>query len=142
MESELIALGCRKEGGFTLSSGKKSNIFWDIEVLKDAPYCKVVEVLRPFRRMIFSLCPTGVSGIPTGGELIADFVYPTKDLNICFLDTYVLVDDVLTTGKTIEEYIKYNMKPMAIAVLVNRSKITQIDGIPIISGFHADIVEC
>lgn len=79
----------------------------------------------------------------------------------------VIVDDVLTTGGSVREAIGawnlakanaeaeaikknfntkpkrffYNSKITAIAILVNRSSFTEIEGIPIISGFFTDEVK-
>jgi len=74
----------------------------------------------------------------------------------------IIMDDVLTTGGTVRGVVKefnqkiawaietenkykqkaeHNGKIVAIAVLVNRSQLTEIEGIPIISGFFADEVK-
>lgn len=49
------------------------------------------------------------------------------------------MDDVLTTGSTVKEYFD-KVHVLAVAVLVNRSKLTKINNRPIISGFFADEV--
>ena len=55
------------------------------------------------------------------------------------------MDDVLTTGGRIAKWLRSpfrgERKPDYIAVLVNRSTLDEIDGIPIISGIKADPVE-
>ena len=50
----------------------------------------------------------------------------------------ILIDDVITTGNTIRAYLTSRIK--AIAVLVNRSGLFDINGIPIITGIFADRV--
>ncbi|GAI53369.1 unnamed protein product [marine sediment metagenome] len=49
-----------------------------------------------------------------------------------------MVDDVITTGRTIQLYLTGEV--VAIAVLVNRSGLSEINGIPIVSGIYADKV--
>ncbi len=62
----------------------------------------------------------------------------------------VLIDDVLTTGGTVSHLLRRFSKEwngrvyspfVAIAVLVNRSGLDEIEGIPVISGVKADPVE-
>lgn len=57
-----------------------------------------------------------------------------------YLGTYpdVLIDDVLTTGSTVRKYV--GERPKYIAVLINRSDITEVDGIPVMSGAIIDKV--
>jgi orotate phosphoribosyltransferase len=148
MINKLEALGLRLTGEFTLHSGVKSNIFWDVERLFLHPQWMRLEAIRPFIWKIGLLRPTCLVGVPTGGRLLA------KDIAACLEIPYfddllarfdnskiILVDDVLTTGNTIRKYCKQSKQIIAVAILVNRSKPGQfvaINSIPLISGIFAD----
>ncbi|EHP87902.1 orotate phosphoribosyltransferase-like protein [Methanotorris formicicus] len=56
----------------------------------------------------------------------------------------VIIDDVMTTGSTIKEAIKYLREianPKMVVVMIDKSGITEIEGIPVVSLFRVGIVE-
>lgn len=171
----LRELGIREEGEEReLHSGLSSTIFYDIEKLFTYPIWTILKTLEPFLWQVGKLRPSQLLGIPTGGQLLASFMgrelgvvrYPPSLASVGTQHIYskpcVLIDDVLTTGGTIEKFLEYakidvdhcqahknewpynnspsEWKPDYIAVLINRSDITEIEGIPIISGLIVDKV--
>lgn len=132
-----LASICRKEGKFILSSGIESNIKWDIEELFKCTYEKRLLLLKQFFNLIKE-DDISIIGIPTGGELLA------RDLKIYLGETkpsdrIILIDDVMTTGNTIRKFSK-DLNIYSIAVLVNRSDINEINGIPVISYLTCDTI--
>ena len=84
-----------KFGKFILSSGKESDYKIDCDGLSD-------EDIEFFARLISqNINFKGVYGIPTGGNRLADALR-----KYCVLDQdeqYLIVDDVMTSGKSFEK---------------------------------------
>jgi orotate phosphoribosyltransferase len=82
-------------GNFTLHSGAKSKFKIDCDALTDAEILTlaalIVERVRPFKE---------VYGVPRGGLRIAEALRRYADPA---WDWVLVVDDVLTTGKSMEE---------------------------------------
>ncbi len=140
---KLEELGIRKEGKFKLSSGAKSNVFWDVEELFRYPLWIRNRAIEDFIWEIGALNPDLLIGIPTGGLLLAkdiakhlEVAYTSIDARIKATKKSIVIDDVLTTGGTIRKALKDVVDPMCIAVLVVRSGrfINNIDDIPLICG--------
>ena len=155
MYDKLLSLGLRKEGNFTLHSGAKSNIFWDIEKLFNCPYWMRVEAIREFVWQIGLMHPGRLVGIRKGGLLLAHDIGKCLNLYVLNEDGYVeagseagrkygdrtaIIDDVLTTGGAIAKCLNKFSNVVAVAVLVNRSGRDEIEGTPIISGLKGDFV--
>ncbi|MBA7708945.1 hypothetical protein ES703_117850 [subsurface metagenome] len=149
MREQLERMGLRLEGDFTLKSGAQSNIKWDIEKMFQYPgYSRWVriETLRPWIWEIGLYCPNNLIGIRSGGFLLASDVGEALGIHVTDRRFHaighsrrvVVVDDVITTGRTIQLYLTGEV--VAIAVLVNRSGLSEINGIPIVSGIYADRV--
>lgn len=156
LERKLINLGLRKvhkSGQFTLHSGLKSSILWDIGELYKYSYWIRIEAIKEFIWEI-GLNPTGLLiGIQKGGYLLAKDVGQCLGTQVldnsygCIQSRYsgecsrtIIIDDVLTTGNTVKKILEKNDRTTHIAILVNRSGKTEIDGIPIISGVVTDEV--
>lgn len=153
LEERLVELGLREEYDEprTLHGGLRSRVFWDIEKLFEYPGWMRRRALEEFIWEVGKLRPQMFIGIRKGGYWL------TEDINHC-LDAIrfdegcttfpkwaarvVLVDDVLTTGGTIRHALgsKHLPKIGHIAVLVNRSGMDELDGIPILSGVSTDKV--
>lgn len=154
LRRQLVQLGLRRElmEPITLSSGKQSKVFWDVRQLYNCPLPQRLVVLAPLIKRLKVWNPDHFSGIPTAGFYLAsdfskgiwgedDFIGPAL---LRAKTRILLVDDVLTTGRTIElaldGWAKKVARPLGIVILVNRSPLTKIQGIPIISGIYADPV--
>lgn len=160
LRNKLLPLDLRREGEFTLRSGTKSNVFWDIEKLSDFSYEVRREIARLFAEIIGQR-PKFLVGIPKGGMVIGEML--GLHWNMCcftamperpkgrksweelMFDNWrrdvLLVDDVLTTGGTIRNVLHYLPFPITrVAVLINRNGMTELEGVPIISGVVVDIV--
>lgn len=149
LEEQLQRMGLRLKGDFTLKSGAISSVKWDIEKMFQYPgYSRWVriETLRPWIWEIGLYCPNNLIGIRSGGFLLACDVGRALGIYPCDRVTttighnrrIVVIDDVITTGKTIRGYLSDEV--VAIAVLVNRSGLSEINGIPIVTGVFADRV--
>jgi len=122
---------------------------WDIEKLYTYPKWIRIEVLRLFIFSIGLLRPKTLIGIPTGGLLLANDVggcleiipYRADSLHLRSISPgpQVLIDDVLTTGSTVRNWLTGRI--VAVAVLVNRSSLSDISGVPIVSGLVIDEVK-
>lgn len=142
-------MGLRLKGEFTLKSGAKSGVKWDIEKMFQYPQWVRIEAIRPWIWAIGLFCPNNLIGIRTGGYQLALDIGSVSALNIYVTDRYtttvghnrrvVIVDDVMTTGRTVRGYL-LGSDVVAIAVLVNRSGLDEINGIPIVTGIFADKV--
>lgn len=161
MRKKLEELGLRVEGDFTLSSGIHSHVKWDIEKLFNYPTWVQEKAIEEWLWMLGMICPKQLIGLRRGGFYLATIAGSALQVRSSDSDhTYVwhrpciLIDDVLTTGNTITKWIteedsKGNRcfpfsgewNPDYIAVLINRSSITEINGIPIITGIFADPIE-
>jgi len=162
MLERLTELGLREEGEEReLHSGLKSNVFWDIEALFAYPSFIITKAIELFIWELGKLKPEQLIGIPTGGLLLGQHIRPLLRLPMNILVCHdpeshirsrpcIMIDDVLTTGDTLARTINAMMdmhgtrglgwRPNYIAVLVNRGGITEIEGIPVISGIMADKV--
>jgi len=150
-------MGLRKEGNFKLSSGINSNIFWDISKLYSYSYWMRIEAIKEFIWEIGLLNPWFVQGIERCGMKLAEDIGNCLDISVLTEDRYVrqngkrggdsfdnivIIDDVLTTGSTVQRVLNRSRGGViGIAVLINRSRLGIIDGIPITSGIGTDIVE-
>lgn len=161
MLEKLLELGLREEGSFTLHSGRHSSVFWNIEKLFRYPYWIRVEAIKPFIWKIGLKNPELLVGIKTGGYLLAKDIgkclfshklgltmpvyseeyYCRKEQSTFECLNTILLDDVMTTGGSIRDYLRKSDSVTSIAILVNRSGLKEIGGIPIISGLVADEVE-
>lgn len=154
MREQLEKLGLRIEGDFTLHSGVKTNVKWDIEKLFDVsiPTHERLFYLRPWHREILKFIRGRdilVVGIPTGGHSLGlefaahykfRYAHPKYHLSPGMEKwRAIVIDDVLTTGATVSELFG-KVHVLGVAVLVNRSKLKRINNKPIISGFFADEV--
>lgn len=164
MRGRLEELGVRVEGKErTLHSGLKSTVFWNIEKLLDYPEFVRRRAIEQFIWEVGKVKPAQIIGIPTGGYGVAFDLSRALSTRLdkaevpVYQRPAVLVDDVLTTGRAIRAHLR-NMrghvetsrrrdqtfsgewKPDYIAVLVNRSGMNELDGIPVISGIKADEV--
>lgn len=148
MEEKLIKMGLRLEGEFTLKSGVISHVKWDIERMFEYPQWVRVEAMRPWIYEIGLYRPNNLVGVSTGGWMLALDVGAKSSLDVYVTDKYtntvglnrrvIVVDDVMTTGRTVRGYLGSDV--VAIAVLVNRSGLDEINGIPIVTGIFADKV--
>ncbi len=114
-----------KKGKFKLHSGKISNIFYDVNAMLTDDYC-VQQILEkiPFSKHYV--------GIATGGAIIARLIsrerkdskfsmIKDKELKGDYPDRYILIDDVVTTGNSLEEAVKIIKKiPDKIFVVLDR----------------------
>ena len=155
LKQDLIKMGIRLEGDFTLKSGIESSVKWDVEKLFDnTKYHERRELLSPWLRKIIKVVhnwslPNWIVGIPTGGYLLSlELGFSCSVIMAGYKLPYpgrvLIVDDVLTTGTTVRKVLAdLNIPTLiaAIAVLVNRSGLKEIDGVPIVSGIEADIVK-
>ena len=148
MRDKLKALGLRNTGEFRHHSGAESDVFWDVGKLFDYPEWMRVDALGSFIWQIGLLHPTCIVGIRTGGYQLAGDIANCLEIPSLPSDTsveprgcVVIVDDVLTTGQSCKEVLRCFNDVVSIAVLINRSRLDEICGIPIISGCWADIEE-
>ena len=154
MREKLEALRLRLDGGnYTLSSGIKTKVKWDIERLYWGPGCGYPDriwAIKEWADRVKEINPQYIHGIPKGGRFLAIDLIRHSGLRSPYNvgSPAVLVDDVLTTGTTLRNWLAQEANKTLgithIAVLINRSNppITEIDGIPIITGIFADPVEC
>ena len=100
---------------FIMHSGEKSNFKIECDALTDGD----IETLAYLISKRFKFA--GVYGIPTGGLRLAKVLNKYIDE---FGDYYLIVDDVLTTGTSMEEARKKLMRhePIIGVVLFSRSK--------------------
>lgn len=155
MYDKLVTLGLRKEGEFTLHSGAKSNVFWNIEELYNYPEWVRVEAIKEFIWKIGVVRPGRLIGIRTGGLLLAHDIGKQLDIYVFNQDGYVeggnevgrrldnkviIIDDVLTTGGTATKCLERFDNVIAVAVLINRSNRDKLSGTPIITGLYADCI--
>lgn len=122
---EFISKGIVRKGKFRLKSGKISNIYFDLRLLTSHP-----SLLRIFSAYLLNNVPIeknhSLMGVPTGGEPIALCMSLSKNINLLrlrqsiknhgtgkliegdFKDTseILLIDDVLTTGTSLQESLK------------------------------------
>jgi len=148
MEEKLREMGLRLEGDFTLKSGEQSSIFWGVMKLFGYPQWVRIEAMREWIYKIGLYRPNNLVGIQTGGWQLALDIGSVKCLDVYVTDKYtttlghnrrtVVVDDVITTGRTIQGYL--GPETVAIAVLVNRSGLSELNGLPIVTGIFADRV--
>lgn len=148
LEKDLRELNIRIGGSFTLHSGIQSNVKWDIEKLFDYPQWLITQLLRDWIKLIAYHRPTHLIGIQTGGWLLAKLIASPQVLNITSdfrLSSHnkskriIAIDDVLTTGNTINGFISNDI--ISYAVLINRSAspiLTKVDNKPLITGLFAD----
>lgn len=115
----------RKQGEFRLHSGQNSDVFYDVNEMLTHDY---------YLRKILDKVPMSSHyiGIATGGAIIARLIsserkskfsmVKDKELKGDFpLGKWILIDDVVTTGTSLEEAVKIVGKnPEEIFVVVDR----------------------
>lgn len=154
LRRKLEELGLREEYNepITLHSGVRSRIKWETEWLFQYTLWVRLRAIEEFIWEIGKICTTDLLvGIRKGGYYIAQDI--GRCLQISVLDEGctippaqyehpLLIDDVLTTGMTIRHALgnRHLPKPDYIAVLINRSGLDEIEGIPVLSGIKADPV--
>jgi len=84
-------------GSFVLSSGKESSFKIECDALTDDDVKTLAEMIRT---MVGSY--SSVEGVPTGGLRLATELEKHKSLN----GPHLIVDDVLTTGGSMEKAVK------------------------------------
>jgi len=98
-----------KLGDFTLSSGKKTNFKIDCDALSD-------EDIETLAKIVSDVYSFGVVlGIPTGGLRLA---YALKQYATPSSDTILIVDDVLTTGNSMERAFKQFQPQYVIGIVI------------------------
>ena len=148
MEEKLREMGLRLEGHFILMSDVSSNIFWNIEKMFQYPQWVRIEAVREWIYRIGLYRPNNLVGIPSGGLSLARDIGSIVALNTHITDRHtttvglnrrtIVVDDVMTTGNTVKRYL--SDETVAVAVLVNRSGLSEVSGIPVVTGIFADRV--
>ena len=118
-----------KSGNFTLSSGVMSKFKIDCDALSD-------EDIETLAKMVSDVYSFGVVlGIPTGGLRLA---YALKQYAISSSDTILIVDDVLTTGNSMERAFKQFQPEYVMGVVIfARSKCP--DWITPVFTLHEDL---
>jgi len=86
-------------GNFTLHSGSKSNWKIDCDALTDDDY----EALAWIVAKEWGLRYNGVKAIERGGHVFAEKLRQYQQSWINGVNTLLIVDDVLTTGRSMEE---------------------------------------
>lgn len=140
---ELYEKGLIRFGDFTLSSGKKSIFYINLRILPSYPtlFKRVMEeALIHIKKLSFD----AVCGVATGGIPFAAYIafnidapliyvrkkkkeYGSRDLLVGVpFPKVLIVDDVATTGKSLEHVInvlqQHNVKEISIVVLILRNK--------------------
>ena len=140
--NRLIKLECFKEGNFLLKSGKQSKYYIDLRVLVSYP-----EILKEVSRMLYEkiedidgkLCGLPYAGIPYAQTMSVIYNRPMILLrkeqkkhgtakmiegSINENDDIIILDDILTSGTSIIESLKYldKFKIKKILVIVDRKE--------------------
>ena len=140
--NRLIQLECFKEGNFLLKSGKESKYYIDLRVLVSYP-----EILKEVSRMLYEkiedingkLCGLPYAGIPYAQTMSVIYNRPMILLrkeqkkhgtakmiegSINENDDIIILDDILTSGTSIIESLKYldKFKIKKILVIVDRKE--------------------
>lgn len=143
---KLIELGCYKEGKFTLKSGRESSYYIDLRCLVSYP-----EVLKEVSALIYNkikdtpglICGLPYAGIPYAMTLSAIYNIPSVLLrkerksygtgkmvegNYKLCDKLIIIDDILTTGQSIQESMKYlaDFYIQKIIVIIDREESDSI----------------
>lgn len=119
-----------KSGERILHSGGQTNVFYDVNaLLTDAPYVNYL-----LDKISFS---EHYIGVATGGAIIAALVSKDRKGKFSMIkdgelkgetpwESWVLIDDVATTGSSLEEAIKIVGKtPSKIVVAVDRREVNK-----------------
>ena len=135
---KLVKLECFKEGNFFLKSGKQSDYYIDLRILVSYP-----EILKSICRLLYykienldgKLCGLPYAGIPYAQSISIMFNRPMillrkekKSHGTCKMvegsinddDDIIVIDDVLTSGTSLLESLKYlnkyNIKKILVVV--------------------------
>ena len=132
-----------RRGSFKLSAGGKSSVYYDFRNMEQRDFEYVLSVMvNCFENMFGTVnWPDDLSiiGLKTMGWVLVEALFdedadigwydPHSDTGVAVLERYVLVDDVITTGSTIEKAITYYGRPPELIVcLVNRGGLGPIRG--------------
>ncbi len=116
-----------KKGDFTLHSGKKTDIFYDVNaLLTNRHYFEIIINSVPIGNLTYV-------GIATGGAIIAGHFTPfamikDAELNGVVEGEYCLVDDVCTTERSLREAIQIiGRNPKCIFVVVDRRRTKNLN---------------
>ena len=146
MYQELLSAGCIKEGNFTLKNGDSSKYYFDIKSIISTP-CLLAKIGDELYQKLppFDI----ICAIPYGGLPIATYISTKYNKPMIYIrdkikdygtqklieghykkeDKCVIIDDVLTTGGSIEkceELIKDKVTIVDKAVVINRSNKNNI----------------
>ena len=142
MIKELINTNCIKIGKWTLKNGETSKYYYDIKNIISNP-----NLLKKIGDKIYSMLNDFdiICGIPYGGLPIAVYISTTYNKPMIFVrdcnksygskqriegeykrsDRCVIIDDVITTGNSIEDmitFLKDKVNIVDIAVVFNRQQ--------------------
>lgn len=133
-----------EKGDFTLSSGGKSTTYYNFRKATDEDIETLAKILaNEYKKVDGFNGMCYLVGIRTMGWKIVKWTGyecssfdPKGSEGVSWLeesDSYVLFDDVITTGNTIQTVIKFfGRKPVKIICLVNRSEMKKIGNVEIV----------
>lgn len=147
-------MGIIKTGEFVLSSGQKSNFYFDVKALALSSL-GIRMIAEGFASLLDEYSFDSVGGhvlgccpLVTALQFSFDctgFYYrgvakehgTKKDYEGVIGERVVIVEDVITTGKSVLatlEFLKsYQTTVVAIVVVINRSELRELNGIPVLS---------
>ena len=142
MIEELIANDCIKIGNFQLKNGETSKYYYDIKNIISSP-----ALVRKVGDKLYNLLGDFdiVCGVPYGGLPIATYISITYNKPLIYMrdkvkaygtgkliegtykisDRCVIIDDVITSGKSVEDtiqYLKDKVNVVEIGVIVDRQQ--------------------
>ena len=143
--NKLKYLGCFKEGEFILKSGKLSNYYLDLRNLISYPIIMKELCNEVYNKMVSSVNPnTIICGLPYAGIPYANTISILYSIPMILLrkekkqygtskliegvwnetDEIIIIDDILTTGKSIIEALPHfnTIKIKKIVVIIDRKE--------------------